>query len=165
MVSTRAWRLVALCLIVALAGVVAVATVHTSRVSRGYNEFAQKLGQREFIEIKPAPIPGPWVISGSPVCESNVFGRSHDGSSTSGIWGCTGPAKFRWHYQGDETIYILEGLAEIEYLGKKFTLRAGDTTHFTDGTSAVWHVPERIRKTWRIYEVGRAAKLMRAFTR
>lgn len=160
--SARKWRLIALCLAAVLAIVVAFAALHFSRMKRGYDEFTQKLGKRERVELKLAPLPEAWVISGSPVCHANKFEKALDGSSASGLWGCTGPARFKWIYDGDESIYILEGSAEVEYLGNKFTLGPGDSTHFTEGTTAVWHVPERVKKTWRIYELGRSGKMVRA---
>ena len=100
-------------------------------------------------------------ISGTPTFRSNTFGTSQDHSSSSGIWECVGPTQFVWHYGTDETIYILEGSAEIEYLGKKFTLAAGDSTHFAAGTSANWVVRERIKKTWVLYDPGRLVRFMR----
>jgi uncharacterized cupin superfamily protein len=83
-------------------------------------------------------------------------------ASRSGIWECTGPGQFRWEYSVDEAIYILEGSADIEYLGNRFTLSAGDSTKFIAGTSANWTVPNRIKKTFRIYDPGRlTTRLMR----
>ena len=101
------------------------------------------------------------MISGSPKIRVNEYGQSHYESFTSGIWECTGPAQFEWHYPVDESIYILEGAVQIEYLGKKFTLNAGDSTHFAAGTVAKWTVPERVKKTYAIYEPGRLVRLMR----
>ena len=143
----------------------AVQSVYFFRAKRAYGEFLGKLGKREHIELKLSPIKPSWVISGSPVCHANKFESAHDGMSASGIWGCVGPATFEWYYEGDESVYILEGSAEIEYLGKKFVLRAGDSTHFTDGTKATWNVPERVKKTWRIYDLGRVEKLMRGIVK
>jgi uncharacterized cupin superfamily protein len=161
MAAAKTWRLIALCLVVVLGMLIAVSSLHFLRAKRGYGDFVKKLGKREYIELTSAPINPSWIISGSPDCRANKFERSHDGSSGSGIWGCIGPAKFYWHYEGDESIYVLEGYAEIEYLGNKFTLRAGDSTHFTDGTKATWVVPEHIKKTYRIYDLGRVERHMR----
>ena len=126
-----------------------------------YIGYMDKLAKREHVELTPSPIPAAWVISGSPVFRSNTFGGSPDGSTTTGIWECTGPTQFVWHYGTDETIYILEGSAEIEYLGKKFSVSAGDSTHFAAGTTANWVVRDRIKKTWTLYEPGRLTRLMR----
>ena len=161
MATAKTWRLITLCLVVVMGMLIAVAGVHLLRGKRGYSEFLGKLGKREHVELKPAPINPSWVISGSPICRANKFERAHDGSSFSGIWGCVGPATFYWHYEVDESIYILEGSAEIEYFGNKFLLRAGDSTHFTQGTRATWNVPEHVKKTYRIYDLGRIEKLIR----
>ena len=79
----------------------------------------------------------------------------------SGLWECIGPAKFVWHYSVDEDIHVLEGSAEIEYLGNKFTLHAGDSTRFVSGTTATWVVNERVKKTFRIQNPGYLIKAMR----
>lgn len=165
MASAKAWRLVALCLALVLAMLLAVASIDFMRAKRGYGNFVEKLGKRELVELTLAPIPQSWVVSGPPVCHANKFETALDGSSSSGIWGCVGPAKFNWHYDGHESVYILEGSAEIEYLGNKFSLRAGDSTHFAAGTSATWTVPERVKKTWRIYELGRIERYWSRLTK
>jgi uncharacterized cupin superfamily protein len=158
---SRTLRIVAL-LVLAVAGtLVAVAIVHLAANRSGYSDFPQKLGKREHIALTLSPINPAWIISGSPVCRANIFDPSHDRKSSSGIWECTGPAKFDWHYGRDESIYLLDGAVEIEYMGKKFSLAAGDSTHFAAGTKATWVVPQHVRKTYRLYEPGRLVRYMR----
>jgi len=72
--------------------------------------------------------------------------------------------EFVGHYSGDEVIYILEGSAEIEYLGKKFTLRPGDSSRFVSGTNATWVVTDRVKKTFRIEKPGPIINVMRGIT-
>jgi uncharacterized protein len=155
-------RSIALAAIVAIIGtLIAVACVQLAQSKAGFVGNKDKLAQRINAPLTPSPIPAAWLISGTPTFRSNTFGNSQDNSSSSGIWECIGPTQFVWHYGTDETIYILEGSADIEYLGKKFTLAAGDSTHFAAGTSANWVVRERIKKTWVLYEPGRLVRVMR----
>ncbi len=124
--------------------------------------YKDGLGAGEHHELEPRTIDPSWIHSGSPIFHAAVFERSASWSSTSGIWECIGPASFEWHYGVDETIYILEGSADIEYMGKKFTLRAGDSTDFVAGTTAVWTVDDHVRKTFRIHQPGRVIRAVRA---
>jgi uncharacterized protein len=114
-------------------------------------------------ELRPASIDASWIISGSPVFHANAF--EHLPGTMSGIWECIGPGKFVWHYSVDETIYILEGSATIEYLGNQFTLNRGDSTRFVAGTMATWVVTDRVRKTFRITNLGFVEKIIRTFFR
>ena len=161
MVSAKIFRPITICFLAVVATLIAMAGLHLLNVKRGYTDFLRNPGKAEKIELKPAPINPSWIIAGSPICRSAVFDLSHDETSRSGIWECRGAAKFEWHYGMDEAIYILEGVAEIEYLGKKFTLTAGDSTHFAAGTKAIWVVHEHVRKTFRLHEPGRLIKFMR----
>jgi uncharacterized cupin superfamily protein len=146
----------------AIAGTLAVVLAWSIFDGRaGFLGYKEKLAKTQPIEMKPSPLPPAWLVSGSPTFRTGVFGRSHDNSAESGIWECIGPTQFVWQYVQDETIHVLEGSAEVEYLGKKFTLKAGDSTSFAAGTSANWVVRERIRKTWTLYEPGRIVRVMR----
>jgi uncharacterized protein len=149
---------VAVAVALALAGIV---FYHLVTARAAYTDYRSRLASAQPIALAPAPIPASWIVSGSPVFRANTFGRSDDRSTSTGIWECIGPGQFVWHYSTDETIYILEGSAEIEYLGKTFTLQAGESTHFAAGTMAKWHVRDRVKKTWTLYEPGKLARLMR----
>jgi uncharacterized protein len=127
----------------------------------GYVDYREKLAKQERRELHPLAVDPSWVISGSPVFRANVFQRSRHAATLSGIWECVGPAKFEWHYGVDESIYILEGSVEIEYLGRRFRLTAGDSTHFAAGTTAVWMVADHVKKTYYINRPGRLTRVMR----
>lgn len=99
-----------------------------------------------------------WVKSGKPNFKAVEFSAATDGSSSSGIFEAEGPSTFEWHYQLDESIYVLSGGVEIDYLGQHFTLKEGDTAFFRAGTVALWHVPVGIKKTWTLYNPGRLAR-------
>jgi uncharacterized protein len=103
-------------------------------------------------DLSPSPIDSSWIISGEPAFRSTVFHRSF--GTSSGVWECEGPGQFFWKYDVDETIFVMRGFAEIEYLGKEFTVRPGDSVHFVPGTKAVWSVPVSIGKTFRIQSPG-----------
>ena len=99
-----------------------------------------------------------WVKSGKPNFKAVEFSAAADGSSSSGIFEAEGPSTFEWHYQLDESIYVLSGGVEIDYLGQHFSLKEGDTAFFRAGTMALWHVPVGIKKTWTLYNPGRLAR-------
>src|SRR5262245_30796528 len=128
------------------AALLAAFGAYLMRVKDGYLRIKERLGRKESIALGPYAVPASWVTSGSPVFRSNTFGQSQDRSTSSGLWECTGPAQFTWHYGTDETIYILEGSADVEYLGRRFTLRAGDCTDFAAGTTSNWTVSERVKR-------------------
>jgi uncharacterized cupin superfamily protein len=142
-----------------LAVVLAIDLVTKMPASIGYKSH---IARSEYREFKPAPIDASWVISGSPVFQASEFERAPYWGTSSGFWECIGPAKFVWHYSVDEDIYVLEGSAEIEYLGKKLTLHAGDSTRFVSGTTATWVVNDRVKKTFRIQNPGRYIKALRS---
>ena len=54
---------------------------------------------------------------------------------------CDPVAQVSAHYTVDEDIYVLDGSAEIDYMGRKFTLRAGESTRFVAGTTATTAAP------------------------
>ncbi len=92
-----------------------------------------------------------WVSSGKPVFKTTETSRSADGKTVSGLWSCEGPTTFEWRYDVDETIHVLEGEAEVEYLGHKVTLRSGDVYTFHTGTRAKWQVKGFIKKSWAVH--------------
>jgi uncharacterized cupin superfamily protein len=98
------------------------------------------------LELKPAPIEPSWIIEGNPVASNATLSRSADGSASTLVWQCT-EGKFNWHYDIDETIYIIEGSVVIESGGMKPTrFGPGDVVFFKNGASARWHVEGHVRK-------------------
>ncbi|QDL55819.1 cupin domain-containing protein [Rhodoferax aquaticus] len=109
--------------------------------------------------LAPLAIDPTWVKSGAPNFKSLEFGASTDASSSSGLFQADGASSFVWQYGLDEAIYILEGGVDIEYLGKRFTLKVGDTAFFYAGTSATWNVHAGgVKKTWTIYKPSKLAR-------
>ncbi|MEP2117906.1 MAG: cupin domain-containing protein [Bauldia litoralis] len=155
---TRRFGLVATTVIVTLAVVGAIGLATRMPAVIGYKA---DVGLAQPHELQPSPIDPSWILSGSPEFSMAVFERSDFWASSSGIWQAVGPGSFVWHYSVDEDIYVLEGSAEIDYMGRKFTLKAGESTRFVAGTTATWVVNDRIRKTFRIQNPGRVIKALR----
>jgi uncharacterized protein len=102
-----------------------------------------------------------WVKSGTPNFRNTETLRSPDGRVISGLWACDGPSTFQWTFGTDETVHLLEGRVDIDYLGRRFTLQPGDTATFHAGTQALWHVPQHAKKAYTLYSPGRLVMLWR----
>ncbi len=62
------------------------------------------------------------------------------------VWTCT-PGKFHWHYNVDETLYILEGEVFVTDENEEVRrLGPGDLVFFPAGCHSVWHVTKDVRK-------------------
>lgn len=101
--------------------------------------------------LRPIQVPPDWIKSGKPVFLHNQYAHSTDGNYATGIWSCEGPATFEWQFGSDETVHVLDGGVEIDYLGQRFVLKPGDTAFFQAGTRAVWHVPRYMRKSFTLH--------------
>jgi len=130
-----------------------------NNTTKEWPKFRDRVGVSTKIELTSTTMDPSWIISGMPKFNSLQYATSHDNSSFSGLWEAIGPAKFEFHYKVDESIFILEGSAEIEYLGKRIMLEEGNSMHFLHGTVAIWTVPERIKKTWWIHSPSRLVRL------
>jgi len=98
------------------------------------------------VELKSAPIRREWIIAGDPVARNKVLGLSDDRMATTLIWDCTA-GRFKWIYDVDETIHILEGTVRLtQFDGVIKTLHAGDVVFFPAGSSATWQVDRYVRK-------------------
>lgn len=106
-----------------------------------------------------------WVLEGTPNFRATEISKSPDGRTTTGLWACDGPSTFEWQFGVDETVHLLEGLVEVKYQGRQFTLKPGDTATFIAGTRAVWYVPEHARKAFSLHEPGRLVRTLRRFQR
>ena len=102
-----------------------------------------------------------WVKRGAPNFQNSETTRSPDGKTIGGLWACDGPSTFEWRFHMDETVHLLEGLVEVDYQGRKFTLRPGDTATFHAGTRAVWHIPQNAKKAYTLYQPPRLVALWR----
>lgn len=78
-----------------------------------------------------------------------------------GLWAGDGPSTFRWTFDLDETVHVLEGQVQVDYLGHRFTLSPGEVAHFRAGTQAVWHVPQYLKKAYVLHDPGRVVRWWR----
>lgn len=102
-----------------------------------------------------------WILSGRPVFKGAETLHSADGRTVSGLWACEGPTTFVWHFGGDETVHLLEGRVEVEYLGRKFSILPGETATFHAGTKAIWHVPSHAKKSYTLHKPGMLVRAWR----
>ena len=111
--------------------------------------------------LGPFNVDPSWVRSGTPNFRGTETARSADGSGATGMWACDGPSTFEWRFGSDETVHLLEGKIEVEYLGRHFTLNPGDTATFHQGTRSVWHVPQYAKKVFVLHQPGRLVRWWR----
>ena len=106
-----------------------------------------------------------WILTGDPVFKGTELARSPDGSSISGLWACEGPTTFEWHFGSDETVHLLEGRVDVEYMGRKFSIVPGGTATFHAGTKAIWHVPTRAKKAYTLHQPNLLVRAWRKASR
>jgi uncharacterized protein len=98
------------------------------------------------VELSSAPIPEPWILSGTPEARSKQLARSQDGASSVMAWSCTA-GRFNWHYTVDETVHIISGEVFItNEKGEECRLGPGDMAFFPAGSRSTWYVPVEVRK-------------------
>ena len=98
------------------------------------------------VELEPEPIPHEWILGGTPIARSKHLVRSRDWTSSVVVWDCT-PGQFRWHYNQDETILVISGVAFLVLEnGDERRFGPGDVGFFPAGTTCNWRVSEHIRK-------------------
>lgn len=60
-----------------------------------------------------------------------------------------GPAKIRYAFEGDETVYIVDGAVTIEVAnGETIHLEAGDMASFPKGEVSTWTVEEPFQEVF-----------------
>ena len=56
-------------------------------------------------------------------------------------------SRFDWHYDSEETCYLLEGRVEVTTPdGQAVTFGAGDMVHFPAGLSCTWDISVPVKK-------------------
>lgn len=111
-------------------------------------------------ELRDEPINPEWIEEGQPKARAAVAVSSADGTLHAGEWDCTA-GRFRWIYNEDEMIHILEGQAFIEVDGAPRPCGPGDSIFFPMGQSVRWHVPTYVRKLFFIRKPGRMVEALR----
>jgi len=97
------------------------------------------------VSLNPSPIYPDWVLEGKPIARNQVLSRSEDGTAITFLWDCTA-GRFNWHYDVDETLYIIEGGVVVKDDAGTRILSVGDTIFFPAGARAEWHVENYVRK-------------------
>ncbi|MFZ6774267.1 cupin domain-containing protein [Undibacterium sp. SXout7W] len=136
-----------------------LAAIGSYEALRHVNNIAPASSSVVSAPVQPFEVDPSWVKEGTPNFRATEFFKSSDNKTSSGIFECDA-STFEWHYQLDEAVYILEGAVEIDYQGKKLHLKPGDTAFFRAGTTALWHVPQHIKKTWTLYDAGKPARAL-----
>jgi uncharacterized protein len=111
--------------------------------------------------LMPVTVNPDWIKSGKPVFKLAQTARIPSANVTTGLWSCDGPTEFEWTFASDETVHIIEGEVEIDYLGKKMTLRVGDTAFFHANTQATWVVQKRVLKSYTLHDPNRLVRWYR----
>ena len=135
-----------------------VAAFDTGRYIQGVREPS---AQAESRPLQPVSVEASWVKSGKPVFTTTETVRSPDGRTINGLWVCDGATTFEWTFALDETVHVLEGEVHIDYLGRQFTLKPGDTATFHHGTKALWRVPQHLKKAYTLHQPGRLVLVWR----
>ncbi|WP_181700517.1 cupin domain-containing protein [Chthonobacter albigriseus] len=98
------------------------------------------------VVLEPAPIDPDWILDGNPVARSGLHSRAADDLAETRVWECTA-GSFRWQFVWEETVLILSGSVHVTAEdGSERVLSAGDVCYFEGGTSAVWTIPDHVRK-------------------
>jgi uncharacterized cupin superfamily protein len=98
------------------------------------------------VELEPAPIRPAWIKSGNPEARGALLATSKDKMAFKVVWECS-PGVFDWHYDEDETVYVISGEVFItENGGPERRFGAGDMVYFSGGSIATWRITEHVRK-------------------
>ncbi|HLY50536.1 MAG TPA: cupin domain-containing protein [Solirubrobacteraceae bacterium] len=93
-------------------------------------------------EVESFAFPEEDVLEGQPNARVHWLRPEGHGSQAAGVYRCD-PAVFRYAWEADETIHVLEGRVRIEVEGAdSLELGVGDIASFTAGDRGVWHVLE-----------------------
>ncbi len=68
--------------------------------------------------------------------------------TTWSTWGCE-PSTFDWHYDEQETCYLLNGRVTIKTDSEEISIEKGDLVTFPKGLSCVWKVHEAVKKHYK----------------
>jgi len=102
--------------------------------------------RQDAMPMRPSPIDPAWIRSGRPVTRCADHSDALDTFAYTVVWDCT-RSTFDWHFDSDETIYIVEGSVRVtDALGQTHTLNAGSIGYFPAHTTWLWEVDHYVRK-------------------
>lgn len=129
----------------------ALAAVHLWSTYAYLSVMPTRSHMAEPVPMQPV-VGAPAVIrDGVPAFRAAHYSESADGRTSTGVWASDGPSTFEWHFGSDEEVYVMHGQVDVTYGGQQFSLRPGDTAVFLAGTSAVWHVPQHVTKSYTLH--------------
>ena len=97
-------------------------------------------------DLAPGPIPSSWILEGAPKARGKKLLQSHDRTFQAVVWDCTA-GRFNWHYDVDETVFIIAGEVFIDDgKDKERRMGPGDMGFFPAGSHCMWHIPVYVRK-------------------
>ena len=98
------------------------------------------------LDLTSSPIDPSWILDGTPLARNRVISHSSDKAAWTMLWDCTQGA-FRWTYQFDETVHVLDGSVAItDANGHTRVFAAGDVIFFPAGSVAEWRIDSYVRK-------------------
>ncbi|MBL7555727.1 MAG: DUF861 domain-containing protein [Bdellovibrionaceae bacterium] len=88
-----------------------------------------------------------------PIQHLGIWAQTDSGDIQIGVWE-SGPGVLNLDFQWSETVYILEGRAEIENMitQERFELKPGMMLLFEAGSRWRWHIPWRLKKVFTIID-------------
>ncbi len=96
--------------------------------------------------FRAAPLRPEQILDGTPEARTHDIGRSPDRNLSVNLWDCTA-GRFRWVFDTDEIIHVLEGTVTITPEGGTArTLVVGDVAYFPSGLVTVWEIPTYLKK-------------------
>ena len=96
--------------------------------------------------LEDDPINPAWILEGQPKARCTIWAESADRTTANWVWDCTS-GSFRWYYDLDETIVVIDGAATIQVDGQEpVTLGVGDAAYYPAGTWATWTIDTYVRK-------------------
>lgn len=108
-----------------------------------------------FVHVRPdavtpeswvdSPIHPPDILEGTPQAATFTYAASGDGGMTVGLWRCTA-GRFKWYFQCDEVVRILEGEVRVIVDGREHHLQKDSLAFFGVGTLSEWTVPHFVQK-------------------
>lgn len=92
-------------------------------------------------------------LKDEPLQSAAISSEMDDGRIQQGVWE-SGPGELDLRFKWNETVYILEGRADIENLetGERFQLLPGSLMCFEKGSHWLWRIPWKLRKVFTIVE-------------
>lgn len=104
----------------------------------------------EELKMKPCSFGG---VAEEPQQSFALASEFREGRIQHGVWQC-GPGELDLQFAWSETVYILEGRAEVENVKskEKFALVPGSMMSFEQGSHWRWRIPWKLKKIFTIIE-------------